>query len=119
MEALSFPQTRWSFSPKICAANWAAASGERMVEQPRPARGKEAQSQPCMLNLIKTYIGGRGGGAELTAWHTQGRPDVLGTPVWGERRAVDDGIRRVSGHDWPEAVTSAGHRHKNSGHAVT
>lgn len=61
MEALSFPQTRWSFSPKICAANWAAASGERMVEQPRPARGKEAQSQLCMLNLTKAYIGGRGG----------------------------------------------------------
>lgn len=30
-------QTRWLFRPKICAANWAAASGERMVEQPRPA----------------------------------------------------------------------------------
>lgn len=40
MEALSLAHTRWLFRPKICAANWAAASGERMVEQPRPAEGR-------------------------------------------------------------------------------
>lgn len=40
MEALSLAQTRWLFRPKICAANWAAASGERTVEQPSPAEGR-------------------------------------------------------------------------------
>lgn len=57
--------------------------------------------------------------ATLTTWHAQGRPDVLGPPVWSERRAVDDWVRRISRHDWAEAVTPARHRHKNSGHAIT
>lgn len=38
MDARSLPQTKWSFRPRIWAANWAAASGERTVEQPRPKR---------------------------------------------------------------------------------
>lgn len=84
-----------------------------MVEQPRPARGKEAQSQ---LRKLKPDHRAEG---ELTTRHTQGRPDVLCTPVWSEGWAVDDWIRSVPGHDWPKAVTSAGHRHENSGDAVT
>lgn len=44
MEALSLHHTRWSVRPKTWAANWAAASAERIVEQPRPAGREEAQS---------------------------------------------------------------------------
>lgn len=43
MEALSLHHTKWSVSPKICAANWAEASGERIVEQPRPAAGEKTK----------------------------------------------------------------------------
>lgn len=45
MEALSLHHTRWLVRPKIWAANWAAASGERIVEQPRPARVKRDVSE--------------------------------------------------------------------------
>lgn len=44
MEALSLHHTRWSVRPSTWAANWAAASGERTVEQPRPAGRVEAAS---------------------------------------------------------------------------
>lgn len=39
MDALSLHHTWWSVRPKTWAANWAAASGERIVEQPRPGGG--------------------------------------------------------------------------------
>lgn len=57
MEALSLAQTRWSFSPKICAANWAAASGERMVEQPRPGRGNGGSVRSVRVRMGKPGIG--------------------------------------------------------------
>ncbi len=48
MDARSLAQTKWSFRPKIWAANWAAASGERTVEQPRPKRVRMTE---CLVLL--------------------------------------------------------------------
>lgn len=64
MEALSLHHTRWLVRPKICAANWAVASGETIVEQPRPARGKvlsygdestELQTKRCRQRKCLAY----------------------------------------------------------------
>lgn len=59
------------------------------------------------------------GSAALTAWHTERGPDILRAPVWRERRAIDDGIGRVSRHHRAQTVTSASHSHKDGGYAVT
>lgn len=60
-----------------------------------------------------------GGSTALTTRHTEGGPDILCTPVRSERRAVDDGIGRVSRHHRTETVASASHSHKNCGYAIT
>lgn len=117
MEARTLDQTRWLVRPKICAANWAAASGERMVEHPRPARrqtrgpDERLLSSPCLW-LCSLWD-------QLTARHAERRPHVLRSPVRSERRAIDDRIGGVSGHNGPEAVTPASYSHKNSRNAIT
>lgn len=55
MDALSLHHTRWSVRPKTCAANWAAASGERIVEQPRPGGGGHRQDGEYVTNVDKEW----------------------------------------------------------------
>lgn len=81
------------------------------------------KGQARLLRWINSHVANnlrrKTGSATLTAWHTEGWPHILCTPVWSERWAVEDGIRRVSRHHRAEAVTPAGYCHKHSGHAVT
>lgn len=88
-----------------------------MVEQPRPAGGKEGGARSGWR--IHVEQSGGEACAALTARHAEGGPDILCPPVRSERRAVDDGIGRVSRHHRTEAVASASHGHKNCGYAVT
>lgn len=70
----------------------------------------------------RIHVERSGGGSvrsALTARHAEGGPDILCPPVRSERRAVDDGVGRVSRHHRTQAVASASHGHKNGGHAVT
>lgn len=55
----------------------------------------------------------------LTTWHTEGWPNILCTPVWSQRWAVDDRVSCVSRHDRTKAITPASYSHKNSGYAIT
>lgn len=117
----------WAWRPSACTTpgDWSGRRPGRQTE--RQPRGKGWWSSRDLqrkeggtLRVADTRGTKRGEVcAALTARHAEGGPDILCPPVRSERRAVDDGIGRVSRHHRTEAVASASHSHKNCGYAVT
>lgn len=118
----------WAWRLSVCTTPgdwWGQRSARQTERWPRGRRSWSSQDLPegrcsviVMNQLNSKPKGVDRGSAWLTAWHAEGWPDVLGTPVWSERWAVDDRICCVSRHHRAQAIASASYCHKNSGNAI-